>query len=155
MDSSLTNLVKNTNKFQKVLISKSVNYCSDALQYLIWFSINLGFYKVNMLVRTNLEFWKVCLIKHTIDTILLSYLCIIMIGAPKLELEIPLSCRLFAKRTPRNCLKFMFTQSIPNRNVCQIDHSRNNAIFSSNSRFHALKYVESQHHGFPLGVPIT
>ena len=26
-------------------------------------------------------------------------------------------------------------------------------LFSSNSRFHALKYVESRHHAFPLGGP--
>ena len=44
--------------------------------------------------------------------------------------------------------------SLPNYAVCQIDHSRNNAIFPSNSRFHALKYVESRHHAFPLGGPI-
>ena len=27
-------------------------------------------------------------------------------------------------------------------------------LFSSNSRFHALKYVESRHHAFPFGGPL-
>ena len=53
----------------------------------------------------------------------------------------------------RNFLKFMFTPSLPSQAGCQIDHSRNNAIFPFNSRFHALKYVESRHHAFLLGPP--
>ena len=44
----------------------------------------------------------------------------------------------------------MFTPSLPNHAGCQIDHSRNHVFFPSNSRFHALKYVEPRHHAFPL-----
>ena len=43
-------------------------------------------------------------------------------------LEIPLSRRIFAHNTPRNCLRFMFTPSLPNHAGCQIDLSRNNVI---------------------------
>ena len=49
--------------------------------------------------------------------------------------DLSLSRRFFAQITPRNCLEFMFTPSLPNHAGC----------------FHALKYVESRHHSFPLG----
>ena len=71
--------------------------------------------------------------------------------APQGGLEIPLSRWFFAQITPRNCVKFMLTPSLPNHAKCQIDLSRNYAIFSSNSRLHALTYVKSRHHAFPLG----
>ena len=64
------------------------------------------------------------------------------IGASQGELENPLSYGFFTQITPRKCLKFMFTPSLPNNAGCQIDHSRNNAIFPSNSRFRALKYIK-------------
>ena len=68
---------------------------------------------------------------------------------PQGGLEIPLSGRFFAQITLRYCLKFMFAPSLPNHAGCQINHSCNNAIFPSNSRFHALKYVIC----FPLWGP--
>ena len=61
---------------------------------------------------------------------------------PQGRLEIPLSCRSFKQITPRKCLKIMFTPSLPHHAGCQIDHSRNNAIFPSNCYFHGLEYVE-------------
>ena len=59
----------------------------------------------------------------TTSTVLFDY------RAPQGGLEIPLSCKFFAQITSRNCLKFMFTPSLPNHAGCQIDHSRNYAIF--------------------------
>ena len=69
------------------------------------------------------------------------------------SLKITLSRRFFAQVTPRNCLKFMFTPRLPNHAGCQIDYSQNNPIFPTKFPFHALKYVESCHHAFPLGNP--
>ena len=46
-------------------------------------------------------------------------------------LQIPLSRRFLAQIMPRNCLKSMFTSSLPNQAACQTDHSRKNAIFHS------------------------
>ena len=63
-------------------------------------------------------------------------------GVPQGGLNISLSLRFFAIITLKNCLKFMFRPSLPNHSGCWIDHSHNNAIFSSKSRFNALKYFE-------------
>ena len=49
-------------------------------------------------------------------------------GARQGGLEISPSRRFFAEITPRNCLKFMFTPSLPIHAGCQIDFSRNHAI---------------------------
>ena len=72
-----------------------------------------------------------------------------------MKLKILLSRRFFAQITFINFLKFIFTPSLPDHTGCQNDHSRNKAIFSSNSRFHVLKYVESRHHAFSLGAPFN
>ena len=65
-----------------------------------------------------------------------------LLKLPQGGLEIPLSNRFFAQITPRNCLKFMFTPSLPNHARCQIDIHAITQLFPSNSRFHALKYVK-------------
>ena len=61
---------------------------------------------------------------------------------PKKVLKSNFYAGFFAQITPRNCLIFMFTPSLPNHARCQVDLSRNNAIFSSNSRFNALRYFQ-------------
>ena len=61
---------------------------------------------------------------------------------PKGDSKSRFHAAFFAQITPINCLKFMFTQSLPNHAGYQINHPRNNATFPSNSRFHALSYVE-------------
>ena len=78
---------------------------------------------------------------------------ILDLGSPQRVLEIPLSRRFFTQITPRKCLKFMITQSLLNHAGCQIDHSRNNAILSSNSRFHAPKNCRTTPSCFPLWKP--
>ena len=46
-----------------------------------------------------------------------------------MDLEIPLLRMFFGPITPRNCLLFMFTPSLPNHAGRQIDPPRNKAIF--------------------------
>ena len=77
-----------------------------------------------------------------------------LLWGPKGELKIPLSRRFFAQITPRNCLKFMFTPSLPNHAGCQIDHSRNNAIFPIQFPFSRSKIYRITPSRFPLGGPL-
>ena len=73
--------------------------------------------------------------------------------APQGGLEIPLSRRFFAQITPRNCLIHMFTPTLPNHAGCQIDHSRNNAIFFIQFPFLRSKICRTTLSRFPLGEP--
>ena len=75
-------------------------------------------------------------------------------GFPR-DLEIPLSCRFFAQITHRNCLKFMFTPSLPNHAGCQIDFSRNHAIIFTQFTFSRSKICPITPSRFPLGGPLT
>ena len=58
----------------------------------------------------------------------------------------------FAQITPRNCLKFLFTPSLPSMLDARLIFHAITQLFSSNSCFHALKY--ESHHAFPLGAPL-
>ena len=71
-------------------------------------------------------------------------------GPPQGTLEIPLSRGYFAQFTPRYCLKFMSTPSLPNYAECQIDHSQNNAIFSIQFPFSRSKICRITPSRFPL-----
>ena len=77
--------------------------------------------------------------------------------APKRGLKIPLSSRFFAQITSRNCLNVMFTscsrQVYPITLDARLVIHTITQLFSSNSRFHALKYVESRHHASPWEGP--
>ena len=73
---------------------------------------------------------------------------------PQRILEIPLLPRYFSQITPRNCLKFMFTPILPNHAGCQIDHSRNNAIFPIQFPFSRSKIYRITPSRFPLGGPL-
>ena len=64
------------------------------------------------------------------------------VGAPKVGLEIPLSRGYFAKITPRNYLKFIFTQSLSITLDARLIYHAIPQFLSSNSRFHALKYIK-------------
>ena len=77
----------------------------------------------------------------------------IMKGAPQGGLEITLSRRFFAQITPRNCLKFMFTPSLPNHAGCQIDFSRNHAIIFTQFTFSRSRICPKTPSHFPLGEP--
>ena len=72
---------------------------------------------------------------------------------PQRGLEIQLSRRYFAQITPKYCMKFMFTPSLPNHARYRLIYHAIMQFFSSNSCFHALKCVELRHHTFPLGGP--
>ena len=71
-------------------------------------------------------------------------------GPPR-GLEITLSRRFFGQITPRNCLKFMFTPSLPNRAGCQIDFSRNHAIIFSQFTFSRYEICPITPSRVPLG----
>ena len=68
-------------------------------------------------------------------------------------IELPLSLMFFAQITHRNCLKFMFTPSLHNHAGCQIDHSRNNTIFSFQFPFSRSKICHTTPSRFPLRDP--
>ena len=70
-------------------------------------------------------------------------------------LKIPLSHRFFAQITPRNCLKCIFTPSLPNHAGWQIDLSRNNAIFSIQFTFLRFEICPLTQSCFALGAPLS
>ena len=74
-------------------------------------------------------------------------------GAPKGRLEIPLSHRIFAQITPKNCLTLIFTPSLPNHAGCQIDLLRNNAIFFIQFPFSRFEICPIMPSRFPSRVP--
>ena len=73
-------------------------------------------------------------------------------GPPQGGLEITLSHRFFGQITPRNCLKFMFTPSLPNHAGCQIDFWRNHAIIFLKFPFSRSEIWKLSR--FPLGGPL-
>ena len=73
-----------------------------------------------------------------------------IVGPFKGRSQILLSHRFFAQITPKNCLKLMFTPSLPNAG-CQIDLSRNNAIFSIKFRFSYFELCQITSSRFPFG----
>ena len=69
-------------------------------------------------------------------------------------LEIPLSRRIFAHNTPRNCLRFMFTPSLPNHAGWQFDLSRKNAVIFIQFPFSRSEIYPITPSRFPLGGPL-
>ena len=77
-----------------------------------------------------------------------------ILEAPQGGLEITLSRRFFGQITPGNCLKFMFTPSLPNHAGCQIDFSRNHAIIFAQFSFSRYEICPITPSRFPLGGPL-
>ena len=73
-------------------------------------------------------------------------------GPPR-GLEIPLSRKFVAQIRPRNCLKFVFMQTLPNHVGCQIDISHNNAIIIIQFPFSRSDICPIAPSRFPLEVP--
>ena len=76
----------------------------------------------------------------------------ILIGGPQGGLEIPLSSRISHKSRPEIAWNLCSRQVYPITLDARLIFDAITQLFSSNSRFHALKY--ESHHAFPLGGPL-
>ena len=75
-------------------------------------------------------------------------------GPPKGASKSRLHAGFFAQITPRNCLKFMFTPTLPNQAECQIDFSRNHAVIFIQFPFSRSEIYPFTPSRFPLGGPL-
>ena len=74
-------------------------------------------------------------------------------GAPKRGSKSRFHACFFAQITPQNAWNLRSCQVYSITPDFRLIFHPLTLIFSSNSCFHALKYVQSRHHGFPLGGP--